>query len=261
MKKNIESGGKKQGYSVSVSRIVLAVLVFFWLLSGSAQATSIENACALVLEKLNANLAARGEIIALLPGGDYLVEFDDLVPAYGAELLAFGDAVELDEQGDAVAASPIFRGSVTVMESSGHLCRMRVEEGGEGLVVADRVWVPEPVVVYLTPVGNLAADPGLAAQLARALAAQLPGFGNLRVFSLPNANQTTVDFLRRQCRGQGLYGMLIQPGIVLQNERYKVRLSLTSLFSGQPLAPLEQEFKGFTPPSALLKGAGGWSRR
>ncbi|MBN2706894.1 MAG: hypothetical protein JXR89_10695 [Deltaproteobacteria bacterium] len=261
MKKDIESRHKKQGYSVSFWRIAFAALAFVWLPISSAHATSIESACALVLEKLNANLAAHGEIVALLPGGDYLVEFDDLVPTYGAELLVFGDSAELDERADASAGSPIFRGSLTVMESSGHLCRMRVEEGGEGLVVADRVWVPEPVIVYLTPVGTLAADPGLAAELTRALAAQLPGFGNLRVFSLPAVNQTTVDFLRRQCRGQGLYGMLIQPFIIFQNERYKVRLSLTSLFSGQPLPALEQEFKGFIQPSASSHAPGGLNHR
>lgn len=219
--------------------------------SGITQAATLENACALLLEKLNANIAAQGEIVALLPESDEVViEFiDNLVPAYSAELLVFSSARneplpaegEVTEQ-DTTHAPLIFQGSVTVVEAAGHLNRAFINPGSDKLSVGDQIFLPSPVQLYITPVKNLTPYPYFAAQATTAMARMLKTFPGIEIFNLPGSNQKTVTFLRDQCRNQGRYGLIVQPDVITQGTRSKVQLRLVSLFSGQSLGTLTENF-------------------
>ena len=236
--------------------ILTILLLTGFLLSGSrtVRAATLENACALLLEKLNANIAAQGEIVALLPESDEVViEFiDELVPAYGAELLVFsssGDVPSPDEiqteELDTAHASLIFKGSVTVSEAAGHLNKAFVNPGSEKFSVGDQIFLPSPVQLYITPVKNLTPYPYFGAQVTAAMARILKTFPGIEIFNLQGSNQKTVNFLRDQCRNQGRYGLVVQPYVMMQGNRSKVQLRLVSLFSGQSLGPLAETF---TPP-------------
>ena len=219
-----------------------------------AQAATLENAFAVLFEKLNANIAANGEVIALLPEKDEVViEFSgDLVPAYGAELLVFGDSLKVSQEnvGNAGESLPlkVYRGSVTVNESAGHLNRAMVVEGRGQFAEGDQVFLPAPVLLYVTPVKNLTPYPHFIGQATRSITRLLNTFSSLQVFSLPASNQKTVDFLTQKCRNEGRYGLVLQPFVVIQNGRSKAQLRLFSLFSGQSLGVLEDEFTAFAAP-------------
>ena len=219
------------------------------------QASTLDNAFAVLFEKLNANIAANGEVIALLPEKDELViEFSgDLVPAYGAELLVFGDSLEVSQEnvgnaGEKSLPVKVYRGSVTVNESAGHLNRAMVVEGRGRFVEGDQVFLPVPVLLYVTPVKNLTPYPHFIGQATRSITRLLSTFSSLQVFSLPASNQKTVDFLTRKCRNEGRYGLVLQPFVVIRNGRSKAQLRLFSLFSGQSLGVLEDEFTAFAAP-------------
>lgn len=221
------------------------------------QAATLESAFAILFEKLNANIAASGEVVALLPGkNEVIIEYSgDLVPAHGAELMVFGDS-------DATAETPqenggnqveerrgkVYRGSVTVNESAGHLNRAIVVEGGDQFVEGDQVFLPLPVLLYVTPVKNLTPNPYFTGQATHSIGRLLSTFSGLQVFSLPASNQKTVDFLMQKCRNEGRYGLLLQPFVIFQNGRSKAQLRVISLFSGQSLGVLEDEFTPFVSP-------------
>ena len=240
------------------------VLILFLSLSffrvPTAQAATLESAFALLFEKLNANLAANGEIVALLPGKDeVIIEFaGDLVPAYGAELLVFGDSAEaIQENVDSgVDSGPVKvdRGSVTVNEASGHLNRALVDEGNGQLTEGDQVFLPTPVLLYVTPVKNMTPNPYFTGQATRSIARLLNTFPGLQVFSLPASNQKTVASLQQKCRNEGCYGLVLQPFVVIQNGRSKAQFRITSLFSGQSLRVLEEEFRAFATPPQNFRG-------
>lgn len=252
--------------SVTVRRLLLSLLLLGgFLLSGSAitQAATLENACSLLLEKLDANIAAQGEIVALLPESDEVViEFiDDLVPAYGAELLVFSSSSVVPpeesqseevqsqevqaEEINTAHASLIFQGSVTVSETAGHLNRANINPGSEKFSVGDQVFLPSPVQLYITPVKNLTSYSYFGPQVTASMARMLKTFSGIEIFNLPGSNQKTVNYLRNQCRSQGRYGLVVQPYVMMQGSRSKVQLRLVSLFSGQSLGPLAESF---TPP-------------
>jgi len=184
---------------------------------------------------------------------EVVIEFSgDLVPSYGAELLVFGDSVEASQEstGGESEKRPvkIYRGSVTVSESAGHLNRAIADEGRDQFIVGDQVFLPAPVLLYVTPVKNLTPNPYFTGQATRYISNRLSTFSGLQVFSLPASNQKTVDFLKQKCRNEGRYGLILQPFIIIQKGRSKVQLRLISLFSGQSLGVLEGEFTAFTAP-------------
>ncbi len=252
-----------------IRRVALTLLLLAgFLLSGSGitRAATLENACSLLLEKLNSNIAAQGEIVALLPESDeVIIEFiDDLVPAYGSELLVFsssgdvpspeevqteevqpGEGEVLTEGLSTVNAPLIFQGSVTVSEAAGHLNRAYVNPGSEKFSVGDQIFLPSPVQLYITPVKNLTPYPYFGPQVTAAMARILKTFPGIEIFNLQGSNQKTVSYLRDQCRNQGRYGLVVQPYVMMQGNRSKVQLRLVSLFSGQSLGPLVESF---TPP-------------
>lgn len=237
--------------------MLLLSLTFFKV--PTAQAATLESAFALLFEKLNANLAANGEVVALLPGeNEVIIEFSgDLVPAYGAELLVFGDSLEaLQEnlESGVESRAKVYRGSVTVSEASGHLNRALVDEGHGQFTEGDRVFLPSPVLLYVTPVKNMTPNPYFTSQATRSIARLLSTFTGLQVFSLPASNQKTVASLQQKCRNEGRYGLVLQPYVVSQNGRSKAQLRITSLFSGQSLRVLEEEFRAFVAPSQNFRG-------
>ncbi|MCK5915215.1 MAG: hypothetical protein KAG92_03665, partial [Deltaproteobacteria bacterium] len=224
-----------------VCRALLSLLLLCGCLfaaPSSAPAATLDNACALLFEKLYANLAARGEIIAVLPDeGEVIIEFvDDLVPAYGAELLVFGSNLETATE----ESSPtlIFRGSVTVSETAGHLNRALVTAGSEKFSEGDQVFLPLPIQLYITPVKNLTPYLYFTSQATTAIARMLGTFPGIEVFNLAASNQKTVDFLMEKCRNAGRYGLIVQPYVLMQSNRSKVQLKLASLFSGHSLGVL-----------------------
>lgn len=241
-------------------RLLLVLLLLGGCLSipGSAAAATLDNACALLFEKLYANIAARGEIVALLPEkNEVVIEFaDDLVPAYGAELLVFGqsspvtDATESESNSDsepqtpasAVSQSLIFRGSVTVSETAGHLNLAYVNSGAEKFFIGDLVFLPAPVQLYITPVRDLTPYQIFAPQATTAIGRMLGTFPGVEFLNLPASNQTTVDFLKNKCRTGGRYGLIVQPYILMQGTNCKIQLRLVSLFSGQSLGVLAEKF-------------------
>ena len=233
-------------------RILILCLSFFWV--SVAQAATLENAFAVLFEKLNANLAAKGEVVAIVPEkNEVIIEFSgDLVPAYGAELLVFGDSAEAPQEnadsGDENRPVKVYRGSVTVSESAGHLNCAIVDEGLSRFVEGDKVFLPSPVSLYITPVRNLTPNPYITGQATRSIGSFLSTVSGLQVFSVPASNQKTVDFLKQKCRNEGRYGLVLQPFVVIQNGRSKAQLRLISLFSGQSLGVLEEGFTAFAAP-------------
>ena len=232
---------------------LILCLLFFGVCT--AHAATLDSAFAILFEKLNANISANGEVVALLPEKDEVViEFSgDLVPSYGAELLVFGDAAEAPQEGaegggENRPPAKVYRGSVTVSESAGHLNRAITDEGRDQFIEGDQVFLPSPVLLYVTPVKNLTPNPYFTGQATRAISSLLSTFSGLQVFSLPASNQKTVDFLMQKCRNEGRYGLVLQPFIVFQNGRSKAQLRLVSLFSGQSLRVLENEFTAFAVP-------------
>ncbi len=219
-----------------------------------AHAATLESSFAILFEKLNANVSANGEVVALLPEKDEVViEFSgDLVPSYGAELLVFSDAAEASQEGAGseaeIRSAKVYRGSVTVSESAGHLNRAIADEGRDQFNEGDHVFLPLPVKLYITPVKNLTPNPYFTGQATRSIAGLLSTFSSMEVFSLSASNQKTVDFLTQKCRNEGRYGLVLQPFIVFQNGRSKAQLRLISLFSGQSLGVLENEFTAFAAP-------------
>lgn len=223
------------------------LLIFFLLLLFPADrvwASTPDAGCRRLLAKIYSNLAATGEIIAVLPENrEVLIEYPaEMIPAYDAELLAFP---ELDEGG---GPTP---GLLRVSEVAGHLNRALIEEGSAAdFKVGDRVGLPRPILMYLTPVANLTPYPGLTNQFTAALAAQLPRLEGVRIFSLAGSNQETVAFLQQQCRRQGLYGILLQPFVSLVNGRVRLELRPTSLYSAQRLGIFTDDLRPFQPAGA-----------
>lgn len=230
-----------------------------------AAAATLDNACALLFEKLYANIAARGEVVALLPDKDEVaIEFyDDLVPVYGAELMVFSgtaDKPAIESGSDSVIeenlspAKPtmIFRGSVTVREAAGHLNLAYVNPGADKFTEGDQVFLPTPIQIYITPVRNLTPYPAFGSEATAAIARMLKTLPGIEIFNLPASNRKTVDFLMTKCRNEGHYGLVVQPYVMFQSNFYKVQLRLTSLFSGQSLGTMVEKFTPYTaaPPAS-----------
>ena len=178
------------------------------------------------------------------------------MPAYGAELMVFGrsdlsDEASSENIGNEVAEQPpmVYRGSVIVNESAGHLNRAIVVEGDEAFFVGDQVFLPSPVQLYITPVRNLTPNPYFTGRATNYIGSLLGTFTGIQVFSLPGSNRNTVDFLKQKCQNEGRYGLILQPFLVYQNGHSKVQLRMTSLYSGQSLGVLESEFTPFVSPA------------
>ncbi len=248
IKRSLREYVTKPWFGSFLAPIVLLCLLFFW--TSTVQAATLESAFAIIFEKLNANIAAQGEVVAVLPEkNEVIVEFSgDLVPSYGSELLIFGSSVETDE-GETGSPSPmVYRGFVTVRESAGHLNRAIIDEGGNQFAEGDQVFLPAPVLLYITPVKNLTPNPYFTSQATQSIGRLLSTFSGLQVFSLPASNHKTVNFLQQKCRHEGRYGMVLQPFIVFQNGRTKAQIRIISLFSGQSLGAIEDEFAAYAPP-------------
>lgn len=244
--------------SVGVRRwavsLLALILCFSFFQVRLAQAATLENAFAVLFEKLNANISAIGEVVAVLSEkNEIIIEFSgDLVPAYSSELLVFGESVNFvsDAAGSAGENRPVmvYRGYVTVNEAAGHLNRALISEGRDQIAEGDQVFLPAPVILYVTPVKNLTPYPYFTSQATLSISRILSTFPSLQVFSLPGSNQKTVGFLQQKCRNEGRYGLILQPLIVLHNGRSKTQLRITSLFSGQSLGVLAEEFRPFVAP-------------
>ena len=235
-------------------------LSVFWV--SRASATTLENAFAVIFEKLNANISAKGEVVAILSEkNEVVVEFSgDMVPSYGAELLIFGVSAEASQESAESTESGsenrslIYRGSLTVSESAGHLNRAVADEGQNQFIVGDQVFLPSPVQLYITPVKNLTQNPYFTSQATNSINRLLSTLSGLQVFSIPASNQKTVDFLKQKCRNEGRYGLILQPFVVVQNGRSKAQLRLISLFSGHSIGVLEDEFTAITASSQNFRG-------
>lgn len=254
---NIIRLGKKSLIIRWASRCLPLLLCISLLGASGVQATTLESAFALIFEKLNANLAAKGEVVAVLADkNEVIIEYaDDLVPAYGAELMVFSDLETTDETSneatDLEEADPlrlVYLGSLTVNETAGHMNCAFIVEGGEQIAEGDQVFLPVPVQLYITPVINLTPNPLFLAQATTAIGRLLATFPGLQVFSLPASNQNTVNFLMQKCRNEGHYGLILQPYVVFLNGRTKAQLRMTSLFSGHSIGALEDEFTPFVSP-------------
>lgn len=249
-------------FSVGCGAVSLLIIVICFSLFKVrlAQAATLDNAFAAIFEKLNANISAVGEVVAVLPEkNEVIIEFSgDLVPAYSSELLVFGNSIEaLPEEAASTGENRpvmVYRGYVTVNESAGHLNRALVAEGRGQLVEGDQVFLPAPVVLYVTPVKNLTPYPYFTSQATLSISRLLGTFPGLQVFSLPGSNQKTVGFLQQKCRREGRYGLVLQPLVVIQNGRSKAQLRMTSLFSGQSLGVLAEEFRPFVAPLQNFRG-------
>ena len=235
------------------------------LLPAGVRAATLDSALASAFGKLNTNLTARGVIVARLPEtNEVAVEYDsDPVPGSGSELLVFAEAaprpqdreeseteaVQEEDSGSPAAPAPpaalVYHGAITVSEAAGHLNLAVVDEGRNLIAEGDLVFLPRPVKLYLTPVRNLTPYPFLTPQATRSISRRLKGLPGWEVYSLPASNQTTVNYLKQQCRNQGRYGLVVMPFVVFQRNRFEVQLRLVSLFSGLSLRPLTEEFKPF----------------
>lgn len=238
----------------AVALLILLSLSFFKV--SMVQSATLDNALAVLFEKLNANISAVGEVVALFPEkNEVIIEFSgDLVPAYASELLVFGVSAEASPENvtstNESRPAMVYRGYVTVNESAGHLNRALVVEGRGQLLEGDQVFLPAPVILYITPVKNLTPYPHFTNQATHSIGRLLATFSNLQIFSLPASNQKTIGFLQQKCRNEGRYGLVLQPLVVIQNDRTKVQFKMTSLFSGQSLGVLAEDFRIFATAPA-----------
>ncbi len=199
-----------------------------------------------LFDRLEQNLYSNGHIVSIIKDkNEVILEFaDDTVPGVGAEFLVY-DAGVKDEKNPEKVFNRIFKGVVSIVESAGSVSRALIVQQEKPFMVDDQVMVPAPVMAYVAPVKNLTGFYPLTREATEVMALELGRFPTMKIAGIPQVNQIIIDQLRGELRRQGRYGLIIQPYLMVVRGQSKAQLKLISLFSGQSLGVLSEDFFAF----------------
>ena len=223
--------------------LILAFFLFFTTVAGAA---SLSDALVSLFDRLEQNLYSNGHIVSIIKDkNEVILEFaDDTVPGVGAEFLVY-DAGVKDEKNPEKVFNRIFKGVVSIVESAGSVSRALIVQQEKPFIVDDHVMVPAPVMAYVAPVKNLTGFYPLTREATEVMALELGRFPTMKIAGIPQVNQIIIDQLRSQLRREGRYGLIIQPYLMVVGGQSKAQLKLISLFSGQSLGVLSEDFFAF----------------
>jgi len=221
-------------------------LICFLFFAVSAGAASLTDAVVSLFDQVEQNLYSKGHIVSIIKDkNEVILEFaDDTPPGAGTELLAY-DVSKQEQKNPQKAFSRIFKGVVSVVESAGSVSRALIVRQEKTLAVGDQVMIPVPVMAYVAPLKNMTGFQPLTREATEVIALQLGRFTTMKIFGIPQINQVLIDQLRNELRKEGRYGLVIQPYLLVVNGRSKAQLKLISLFSGQSLGVLSEDFFAF----------------
>jgi hypothetical protein len=217
---------------------------------GAARAATLTDAVVALFSTLSDNLFCRGRVVAVLEEQHELIlEFStSQVPHEGAELVVY-DVSEQDAGNPEKAFNRHPVGVVTVVESEGPVARALVVSMDKPAAVGQVVMIEPPVQVYITPVQNVIGYPPLTREAVEVIALQAAAWPALKISGIARVDRGVVEILRRQvAESEADYGLLIQPYLLTVNGQAKVQFKLQSLYSGQSLGVLSEDF--FSYPAA-----------
>ena len=228
------------------------ILVCFLFFAVSAGAASLTDALVSLFDQVEQNLYGKGQIVSIIKEkNEAIIEFvGGTVPGEGAEFLVY-DASTQDQKNPEKAFSRIFKGVVSVVESAGSVSRALIVRQEKTLVVGDQVMIPVPVMAYVAPVKNMTGFPPLTREATEVISLQLGRLTTMKIAGIPRINQILIDQLQNELRQEGRYGLIIQPYLMVVNGQSKAQLKLISLFSGQSLGVLSEDFFAFPGQGAM----------
>jgi len=222
------------------------ILVCFLFFAVSAGAASLTDALVSLFDQVEQNLYGKGQIVSIIKEkNEAILEFTGgIVPGEGAEFLVY-DAGTQDQKDPEKAFNRIFKGVVSVVESAGSVSRALIVRQEKTFAIGDQVMVPAPVMAYIAPVKNLTGFLPLTPEATEVMALELGRFSTMKITGIPQVNQVQIDQLQNELRKEGRYGFIIQPYLLVVNGQSKAQLKLISLFSGQSLGVLSENFFAF----------------
>ncbi|MBN2233182.1 MAG: hypothetical protein JW781_10250 [Deltaproteobacteria bacterium] len=217
---------------------------------GAARAATLTDAVVALFSTLSDNLFCRGRVAAVLDEQrELILEFGGRqVPHEGAELVVYEVSERDDDKPEKTfARRPV--GIVTVVESAGPVARAVVVKMDEPAAPGQEVMVEPPVRVYITPVQNIIGYPPLTREAVEVIALQAAAWPALKITGIARVDRGVIETLRRQvAESDAGYGLLIQPYLLTVNGQAKVQFKLQSLYSGQSVGVLSEDF--FSYPAA-----------
>ncbi|NIA19841.1 MAG: hypothetical protein GWP07_05360 [Xanthomonadaceae bacterium] len=222
------------------------IFLCFLSFAVSAGAASLTDAVVSLFDQVEQNLYSNGQIVSIIKEkNEAILEFaDGTIPGAGAEFLVY-DAGTEDQKNTEKAFNRIFKGVVSVVESAGSVSRALIVRQEKTLVVGDQVMIPVPIMAYVAPVKNMTGFPPLIREATEVISLQLGRFSTMKIAGIPQVNQILLDQLQNELRREGRYGLIIQPYLIVVNGQSKAQLKLISLFSGQSLGVLSEDFFAF----------------
>ncbi|MGB9499752.1 MAG: hypothetical protein ACKVE4_08355 [Dissulfuribacterales bacterium] len=228
------------------------ILICFLLFAVSAGAASLTDALVSLFDQVEQNLYSSGRIVSIIKEkNEAILEFaDDTIPGAGAEFLVYDTSIQ-DKKNPEKAFSRTFKGVVSIIESAGSVSRALIVRQEKTLVVGDQVMIPVPVIAYVAPVKNMTGFPPLTREATEVISLQLGRLTTMKIAGIPRINQILIDQLQNELRQEGRYGLIIQPYLMVVNGQSKAQLKLISLFSGQSLGVLSEDFFAFPGQGAM----------
>ncbi len=222
------------------------ILICFLFFAVSAGAASLTDALVSLFDQVEQNLYGKGQIVSIIKEkNEVILEFaGGTVPGEGAEFLVY-DASTQDQKNPEKAFSQTFKGVVSVVESAGSVARALIVRQEKTLMVGNQVMIPVPIMAYVAPVKNMTGFPPLSREATEVISLQLGRFTTMKIAGIPQVNQILLDQLQHELRQEGRYGLIIQPYLIVANGQSKAQIKLISLFSGQSLGVLSEDFFAF----------------
>ncbi len=231
-------------------RLLLATLLGLLLLllapGSRARAATLSDAVTSLFSQLEDNLFGQGKIVAVMKAeNEVIVEFTEgAVPHAGAELLIY-DEHDRDLHKPQKAFTRRYKGVIAVLEAGGRVARAQIVREDQPFAEGDTARLPVPIMVFITPVQNLTGYPPFTAEATQLISLQVGKRPTLKIEGLQRVDGQVLSQLQSRLRQAGRYGLIIQPYLVTVNGQSKAELKLISLFSGQSLGVLSEDFFAF----------------
>ncbi|MBN2333084.1 MAG: hypothetical protein JXO49_03140 [Deltaproteobacteria bacterium] len=234
--------------SISKCMICYLIVPMAFLVAGVSmgRAGTLADAVVSLFDQVESNLFSQGRIVVVLAAEhEVVVEFSSAATAGpGAELVVFDTSERRVTDVEKVfARTP--KGVISILESAGSVSRALIVDQQKEFAVGDEVMIPVPVMAYVTPVKNLTGFQALTGEMTEVIALQLGSMPTIKIQGIAPVSQPDVDRLRNEVNQAGRYGLIVQPYLVLVNGQSKVQLKMISLFSGQSLGVLSEDFFAF----------------
>jgi len=222
------------------------IFICFLFFAVSAGAASLTDALVSLFDQVEQNLYSNGHIVSIIKDkNEAILEFaDGTIPGAGTELLAY-DVSKQEQKSPQKAFRRMFKGVISVVESAGSVSRALIVRQEKTLAVGDQVMIPVPIMAYVAPLKNMTGFQPLTREAMEIMALELGRFSTMKISGIPQVNQILIDQLRNELRKEGRYGLIIQPYLIVVNGQSKAQLKLISLFSGQSLGVLSEDFFAF----------------